>query len=151
MMEHIDTTPVSVSQIRTQTAHDPTLSRVTQFVMNGWAASHNLPLEFQPFVKRKSELSIQDNCLLVVVPPKLRDRVLRELHNSHPGTSRMKNFARQYIWWPGMDREIENVATFVRTHVTNPPQETYIHGSGLDILGKEFTLIMQGHSLVECF
>ena len=35
MMEHIDTTPVSVSQIRTQTAHDPTLSRVTQFVMNG--------------------------------------------------------------------------------------------------------------------
>ena len=46
MMEHIDTTPVSVSQIRTQTAHDPTLSRVTQFVMNGWAASHNLVLEF---------------------------------------------------------------------------------------------------------
>ena len=79
MMEHIDTTPVSVSQICTQTAHDPTLSRVTQFVMNGWAASHNLPLEFQPFVERKSELSILDNCLLwgsrVVVPPKLRDRV----------------------------------------------------------------------------
>ena len=79
MMEHIGTTPVSVSQIRSQTAHDPTLSRVTQFVMNGWAASHDLPPEFQPFVKHKSELSIQDNCLLwssrVVVPPKLRDRV----------------------------------------------------------------------------
>ena len=26
MIEHIDTTPVSVSQIRTQVAHDPTLS-----------------------------------------------------------------------------------------------------------------------------
>ena len=35
MMELIDTTPVSVSQIRTQTAHDPTLSRVKEFVTNG--------------------------------------------------------------------------------------------------------------------
>ena len=63
MMEHIDTT-VSVSQIRTQTGRDPTLSRVKQFVMNGWNATHNLPPEFQPFVKREFELSIQDNCLL---------------------------------------------------------------------------------------
>ena len=101
MMEHIDTTPVSVSQIHTQTAYDPTLSRVTQFVTNGWAASHDLPPEFQSFVKCKSKLSIQDNCLLwdsrVVVPPKLRDRILQELHNSHPGTCRMKSLACQYI------------------------------------------------------
>ena len=46
MMELIDTTPVSVSQIRTQTAHDPTLSRIMEFVMNGWMAAHTLPPEF---------------------------------------------------------------------------------------------------------
>ena len=47
MMEHIDTT-VSFSQIRTQTGHDPTLSRLKKFVMNGWTATHDLPPEFQP-------------------------------------------------------------------------------------------------------
>ena len=113
MMEHIDTTPVTVSQIRTQTDRDPTLSKVKQFVMNGWAATHNLPTEFQPFVKREYELSIQNNCLLwgsrVIVPPKLRERVLQELHESHPGSSRMKRLARQYVWWPRMDEDIERM------------------------------------------
>lgn len=35
MMELIDTTSVSVSQIWMQTAHDPTLSSIKEFVMNG--------------------------------------------------------------------------------------------------------------------
>ena len=112
MMELIDTTPVSASQIRTQTAHDPTLSRVKEFVMNGWTNTHTLSSEFQPFVTCELELSIQNDCLLwgsrVVVPPKLRDRVLQELHNSHPGSSQMKSLARQYVWWPGMNQAIEN-------------------------------------------
>ena len=149
-MELIDTTPVSVSQIQIQTAHDLTYSKVKEFVMNGWTDTHTLSPEFQPFVIHELELSVQNDCLLwgsrVVVPPKLRDRVLQELHNSHPGSSQMKSLARQYFWWPGINQAIENtvkIAKFVRKHATNLLQQLYTLGTGLKNPGKEFMLIMR--------
>ena len=35
--------------------------------------------------------------------------MLEELHETHPGCSKMKAIARSYIWWPKMDQEIESV------------------------------------------
>ena len=89
-------TPVTVSQIRTQTVHDPTLSRVMQFVMHGWTTTDNLPPEVKPFLRRKFELSVQNNCLLwggrIIVPPKLRDTVSQELHATPRNISDEKPF-----------------------------------------------------------
>jgi hypothetical protein len=109
LMENLLMSPVSASQVKTWTDHDPVLSRVRRFVMQGWRPTSDV--ELRPYQQRKDELSVQDGCVLwgsrVVVPPPGRPKVMDELHEGHPGASRMKSLARSYVWWPSMDAELE--------------------------------------------
>ena len=69
-------------------------------------------MNFKPYTKRKNELSLEAGVILwgarVVVPDKGRAKLLDELHESHPGASKMKSIARAHMWWPKMDNNIED-------------------------------------------
>lgn len=45
----------------------------------------------------------------MVIPSKLRNLILEELHTSHSGISKTKSLARLYVWWPKMDKSIEQM------------------------------------------
>ena len=48
----------------------------------------------------------------MVVPSKLRARVIELGHEGHQGTAKMKQRLRKKVWWPGIDRKAE---TFCKT------------------------------------
>ncbi len=104
---------VTAENVRPWTAKDPILARVRQVLLMGGVFQKESP-EFKPYAARQTELSVQDGCILwgarVIVPLQGHKDVLQQLHQCHPGISRMKALAQSYFWWPKLDDNIETLA-----------------------------------------
>jgi hypothetical protein len=162
----LDSFPVTAKEIGTLTSKDPVLSRVYEFTLSGWPGYLNAQQEaLTPFSTRKDELSIEDGCVLwgrrVIIPSVLQERVLLEMHDGHPGMVKMKALARSFVWWPGLDADIEDVvrkcspcAAVQNPHkkvplllwpwTTEPWQR--IHLDFLEVKGQMFFLVIDVHS-----
>ena len=92
---------------------DPIMPRVLQYMLQGWPATI-LMRSYCHITQRRTKLSIQDSCLLwgksnrVVIPPPGHSSKLSLLYETHPGISRIKSLTRSYIWWPGLDKVLED-------------------------------------------
>ena len=61
----------------------------------------------------------------LVIPASLQQRVLKQFHVGHPGRSRMKSIVRSYVYWPFIDKHVEDyVACCFRCALAakNPPK-----------------------------
>ena len=97
--------PLKTKLIAEETAKDPEM--------------HHLYRQLAGEVKctlKDRELSmyeLHDGCIFrnsrIYVPPKLRNVVLKELHSGHFGVVKCKQLARSYVYWPNLDRDIEQI------------------------------------------
>ncbi|XP_043205454.1 uncharacterized protein K02A2.6-like [Amphibalanus amphitrite] len=103
---------LSARAIAAATRTDPVLGRVLAAVRSGWPGM--MDAELTPYKHRADELSTDADCVLwggrVVVPRALQDRVKQQLHEGHSGCTKMKQLARRFVWWPGLDAELEALA-----------------------------------------
>ena len=99
LAEHLEESPVSANNIKAWTQRDQKLARVLQYTQQGWPSDGDPELE--PYPSRRLELSSYEGCVMwgtcIVIPPQGREAVLLELHEGHPGITRMKSLARMYV------------------------------------------------------
>ena len=113
-LRDFDNLSVTAKQLATGTRRDPTLAKVLHWTRFGWP-SHCSDTDAKPYLNRRHELSMAQDCLLwgtrVIMPVSFRDRLLEELHAQHVGASRIKALARSHFWWPHLHNDIGSRAS----------------------------------------
>ena len=143
-VRQIEALPVTLVRLKCTTSRDPILSKVLRYTKYGWPDRVDKTLK--PYWNRRTELTLEVDCIMwgipVVVPAKLQDKVLDELHRVHIGISRANELARSYVWWLGIDMKIEQTTSHmrdVRLLGIHPQQLLFISGVDYQSPGKGHT------------
>ncbi|XP_059223944.1 uncharacterized protein K02A2.6-like [Stomoxys calcitrans] len=123
---------LNFKDIARETGRDPILSMVREAVLNG--TLNNLDEnEYTHYRSKLNELHVEYECVLwghrVVIPNKVQSHVLNLLHRSHLGIVKTKGLARSYVWWPGIDKEIERLlgsCKFCQESLSSPERSLLI-------------------------
>lgn len=103
---------LNFSTVAKYTRRDPILSKVVDAINNS-TVEHLKGDEFKSFRSKSNELTVESGCILwgyrTVIPNKLQKNVMDELHRSHFGIVKTKALARSYVYWPNIDKDIENL------------------------------------------
>lgn len=151
-----------------ESKNDPLLSEVIKFTRNGWPKNYDSNLNY--FSKIQNSLSLVNDCLFygnrVVIPKILQNKILNFLHVGHFGVQRMKNLARTALYWPNIDKDIENLARNckkcdefrntmpkVQNHPWEPASEPWsrIHiDHAINFLGSNWLVVIDSFSKYAC-
>ncbi|XP_030838443.1 uncharacterized protein K02A2.6-like [Strongylocentrotus purpuratus] len=112
VISHVTAKLVTREQLKTESAADATLQKVCHYLQTAWP--REISEDLVPYHRVRNELAIfDDTCIArgtrAVIPKSLQHRVLQTAHESHPGVVKMKQRCREAIWWPAIDRRVEDL------------------------------------------
>ena len=147
-------------EVAEETAKDTELQRVMENMQNGWPVG-SCPL----FYNIRRELSVVDGLLLkqnrIVIPQQLRQDLLQRIHEGHLGVEKCKRRARDTVYWPGINKDIERMISRCETcqkHRNKQPKEPMViadvttapwHKVGMDLFhlkGKDYLVVIDYYS-----
>ena len=115
-----DNLPISddrLDQFIKETKADPTLQYLQQQIQRGWPTSSKKIIHpsIAPYYSYRDELGLQNDLIVkgerIVVPTSMRPEMMKLLHIGHPGIQTIKDRARESLFWPGINTQLEQTVT----------------------------------------
>ncbi len=119
--------------IAAETAKDSTCQQLLKVINDGWPV--NIPKSIKEFHAFCDELAMTDGVIMkgqrAVIPRSLQQEYLVELHKGHIGAEAMKRRARECVYWPGINKDIDEYLTkrprcnSCKPHQQKEPMKSY--------------------------
>ncbi|KAG8187926.1 hypothetical protein JTE90_027700 [Oedothorax gibbosus] len=100
-------------QLTEMTLQDRVLQVVSRYVTTGWPSERSkVDPVAKPFWHCRDELYLSEERVLcrgnrLVIPEEAKKETLEQLHTAHRGIVACKTKAREYVYWPSMNQDIE--------------------------------------------
>nr|XP_022906587.1 uncharacterized protein K02A2.6-like [Onthophagus taurus] len=96
------------------TKEDPELMKLMVYFHEGWPPlKKDINSKLSTYWKMKNDLMVKEGLVYIndklLIPTKLRQGILKRLHEPHFGIEKTKKFARKFLYWPGISKEIETI------------------------------------------
>lgn len=89
------------------------LNTLHSVIINGWPELRSdTPFEVRSYWDSRDQLVVLDGIIYkgsrIIIPQSLREDMLKLIHKSHLGMTKCKQRAREVMYWPNMNADIEN-------------------------------------------
>ena len=102
---------IRLKQFQLETKDDPIFQTLITFTIHEWSEKHLMPTDFLPYYTHCSDTTFCEGILLknerMIVPTTLRGEMKSLIHQGHLGFENCKKRARQSLFWPLINSEIE--------------------------------------------
>ena len=120
--------PLPKRELRKQTTRGAALCQIIKYISRGWPMDKKqIPPELWTYYEKRDLLSLEEGILMwqerIIVPSTFRKTVLSVLHDGHPGIWAMRALSRFYVWWRGIDKDVQNHVKQCNPCQQNRPRE----------------------------
>ena len=100
-----------MQEIHMEARLDDELASLMHVIVNGWPETiKELASALKSYWTFREELTVENGVILkdtcIVIPHKMRKRILNQLHEGHLGENKCQAKAAQTVYWPNISEDI---------------------------------------------
>ncbi|XP_032241511.2 uncharacterized protein K02A2.6-like [Nematostella vectensis] len=166
MIQFLPVSEATQASLRQATEQDTAMRELKSIIRQGWPeVKDDVPVSIRDYYSFRDELSLQNGLVFkgerLVIPNSSRVEMLAKIHASHIGIQGCLRRAREVLYWPGMNKEVEEYVAkceICNSHLSEQGKEPIIcheipnrpwEKVGIDLFelnGKDFVLTVDYYS-----